>query len=1037
MIRAETQTDLIRVDDGAQGSQGPQGPKGDKGDTGEQGPQGIQGVQGNQGPQGVIGYSLVACVQRPNNFTEAQWNTYGTLGHNDSWTNTSDIRNGCRIGDLFQIEGTATDSGKAHTLTYRSTTASGNLQGTCISHAYAERGAKGDKGDTPEITASKSGGATVITVDGTDVAVINDGAKGDKGDKGDTPEITATKSGTTTTIKVDGATVATVNDGTNGTSPTITTSKSGNTTTIYSNGTAIGTVIDGDNGDTPTITASRSGTNTLIKVDGTTIATIADGAKGDKGDTPSITASKSGTTTTVKVDGTTVATINDGAKGDKGDKGDKGEQGIQGIQGIQGEAGNDAAISVSKSGSTATITAVSGDGTTTTTTVNDGTNGTNGKSAYQSAVDGGYTGTENNFNTDLAEVSEKAPLTIIREYNDGVLVGKVGQSVGALVNADGTFDVVDVSWSGNTPTVSSVRYARYGDSCEIGKTNNNRVKIDFHSLSLVDNNDVSYFKVEDKRDNYGQATITETVRVFMMNSNSQKIRWNSLYGRKTGLTYRISSLVSLSINGHELSDLSGITIGNQNTDIYTTLNGLFPMVVPDLDDPDVGGTVELTQDTSAFYDLNTSVLSDGTVIVDGDSTLVVQMNPDTGEPIQLQKRTKIRHGGTIQLSTSLMNQYAIKPTYPQQVAYTDITLTYVSTDKELQYLTFGSRDTTSSVYNYTGNGSATFGKENVATSDNSFASGNGSKATSACAHAEGYYTQADGHASHTEGIETYAAGPSAHAEGHFTKCNNSYTHAEGNYSVADGFGAHAEGFATHASGTYSHASGENTVAGGEAQTTIGKFNNNNTNNAFEIGNGSYGNTSNAFIIDWNGNFMGQGMAGMVQMYAGATIPSGWLLCDGSEYNITDYPELNNALGGDSSAGTAATLWGTAASGKFKVPDLRGRAPIGAGTGTGLTARTLGTQNIGSETVALTPAQTGIRNHTHTYSDYNTTYTLGTTKRKPGTSTAVAYGTSLSAGGGATTRTSNNPAAEANGAAHPNMPPSAVVNFIIATGKTHA
>ena len=58
MIRAETQTDLIRVDDGErgeQGIQGIQGIQGQKGQRGEKGQQGIQGIQGEQGIQGIQG----------------------------------------------------------------------------------------------------------------------------------------------------------------------------------------------------------------------------------------------------------------------------------------------------------------------------------------------------------------------------------------------------------------------------------------------------------------------------------------------------------------------------------------------------------------------------------------------------------------------------------------------------------------------------------------------------------------------------------------------------------------------------------------------------------------------------------------------------------------------------------------------------------------------------------------------------------------------------------------------------------------------
>lgn len=77
---------------------------------------------------------------------------------------------------------------------------------------------------------------------------------------------------------------------------------------------------------------------------------------------------------------------------------------------------------------------------------------------------------------------------------------------------------------------------------------------------------------------------------------------------------------------------------------------------------------------------------------------------------------------------------------------------------------------------------------------------------------------------------------------------------------------------------------------------------------------------------------------------------------------------------------------------------------------------------GSATVTLTAAQSGVPAHSHKYQDYNTTYTLKTTNRKPGTSTAVAYGTSLTAGGGATERTSSNNTDANASQAHNNMPP---------------
>lgn len=129
---------------------------------------GVYGNKGATGATGSQGYSLVANVVR-DAFTESRWTTYGTINHEETWSSTSGIRNGCRIGDMFAIVGTATDTKNAHVAYYRSNTASGDLKGLCISHIIIPRGAtgatgsKGDKGDT---------GAS--------------GAKGDKGDKGAT-----------------------------------------------------------------------------------------------------------------------------------------------------------------------------------------------------------------------------------------------------------------------------------------------------------------------------------------------------------------------------------------------------------------------------------------------------------------------------------------------------------------------------------------------------------------------------------------------------------------------------------------------------------------------------------------------------------------------------------------------------------------------------------------------------------------------------------------------------------------------------------
>ena len=73
----------------------------------------------------------------------------------------------------------------------------------------------GATGDTPTITASKTGKTTSIYVDGSEVAQIEDGTDGTDGYS---PSASVSKSGNTATISItdkDGTTTAQVSDGTN------------------------------------------------------------------------------------------------------------------------------------------------------------------------------------------------------------------------------------------------------------------------------------------------------------------------------------------------------------------------------------------------------------------------------------------------------------------------------------------------------------------------------------------------------------------------------------------------------------------------------------------------------------------------------------------------------------------------------------------------------------------------------------------------------------------------------------------------------
>lgn len=101
-------------------------------------------------------------------WTDANWNTYGTVGRTGGWNNYDIDSSGTtgqqkytisewRFGDLFQATGTATDTGVAYTLTAK-VTANPSLTATSVPYevvslVHAESGedgqpgAKGDKGD--------------------------------------------------------------------------------------------------------------------------------------------------------------------------------------------------------------------------------------------------------------------------------------------------------------------------------------------------------------------------------------------------------------------------------------------------------------------------------------------------------------------------------------------------------------------------------------------------------------------------------------------------------------------------------------------------------------------------------------------------------------------------------------------------------------------------------------------------------------------------------------------------------------------------
>ena len=102
--------------------------------------------------------------------------------------------------------------------------------------------------------------------------------------------------------------------------------------------------------------------------------------------------------------------------------------------------------------------------------------------------------------------------------------------------------------------------------------------------------------------------------------------------------------------------------------------------------------------------------------------------------------------------------------------------------------------------------------------------------------------------------------------------------------------------------------------------------------------------------------------GTVAMYAGGTAPASWLLCDGSAVSRTTYSSLFSITSTTFGVGNGTTT--------FNLPDFRSRIPIGAGAGTSLTSRTLGTTG-GAESVVIASGNLPVHTHTIGHGHANT------------------------------------------------------------------
>ncbi|MEM6699992.1 MAG: tail fiber protein, partial [Bacteroidota bacterium] len=295
----------------------------------------------------------------------------------------------------------------------------------------------------------------------------------------------------------------------------------------------------------------------------------------------------------------------------------------------------------------------------------------------------------------------------------------------------------------------------------------------------------------------------------------------------------------------------------------------------------------------------------------------------------------------------------------------------------------------------------TFGNKTVASGTYASAFGIETSASGAYATAFGERTSAESTAATAFGSFSIASGFIATAFGLGTEASGDYATVFGESTIASGNYATAFGGSSLASGDYTTVFGRSTTAPSYGETVVGVNNTTYTpasatgfdenDRLLVVGNGttanarsdalriykngdaelngaltidsSYtlpvtdGTTGQLLQTDGSGNVSWTNVSpiGTIQMWPTETAPSGWLLCDGSTFNTSTYPDLNSVLGGNT------------------LPDFRGRFPLGQYSNSdsqnlsGLTRRNIGDQ-AGAETHTLTINEMPAHSHSITFGE---------------------------------------------------------------------